>query len=284
MEKDKKSADKKVDHVKTIALAAIAIFGSGMVLTGYILPGYINDASQPIIKRYSKSNNNNKSTVVKIKRSVNYDRLKSFVETASLNNSSFDSVIGDLSKETFGMTEKQKFTLVYQALVKDLRRVTLDTLPEKYESEKDYFLGDSSNGVYEISFDEFNKKYVYFFNEVADFDALTKYVYGNEETIGNPVLYKVDQELGKIYFTNYIGGTSSGDRYVSKVFDYESDDDFYYVNEYIAKVSSNDKFYRTAVNDTEVEVNDFYGNENSFDILVWKFDKDYNFVSTTYRR
>ena len=234
MEKDKKSADKKVDHVKTIALAAIAIFGSGMVLTGYILPGYINDASQPIIKRYSKSNNNNKSTVVKIKRSVNYDRLKSFVETASLNNSSFDSVIGDLSKETFGMTEKQK--------------------------------------------------YVYFFNEVADFDALTKYVYGNEETIGNPVLYKVDQELGKIYFTNYIGGTSSGDRYVSKVFDYESDDDFYYVNEYIAKVSSNDKFYRTAVNDTEVEVNDFYGNENSFDILVWKFDKDYNFVSTTYRR
>ncbi len=284
MEKGKKSVDKKIESVKTTVLAAIAIFGSGIVLTGYILGTYITEEAQPIVKRYQQSIAK-KSEVVNVTRSVQYDRLKDFVETASLNSQAFDSLIGDLSKETFGLTEKQKFMLVYQALVKDLKKVSSNTLHDKYENERDYFLGDSDNGVFEISFDEFNKKYKYYFNEIADFDALSNYEYGNEETIGNPVLYKVDFELGKIYFSNYVKGNVSSDRYITKVFDYDEDDLFYFVYEYIAKYNENEGFYRAAVDEDElVDVDDFYGNETKFDTLVWKFDKDYNFVSTTYIR
>ena len=166
-------------------------------------------------------------------------------------------------------------------IVGDLTKVTENTLPKKYEDEKEYFIGDNEKGVYELDFVDFNEKYAYFFNESISYDKLSQYAYGGSNAVGCPVIYKVDKELGKIYFSNYCTEYASSERYLTKVYDYDYDDNFYYVYEYIAKYGDTDGFYR-ASNFEEVEVDEFEGNEKSFDTLVWKFDKNYNFISTTY--
>ena len=280
MEKESKKVKDKIKTVKLTVLAAITLFASGMVLTGYIVGGYVFEEGSTIVDLY-KNPVSEISNVTGVTRGVKYDRLKNFVETASIYNPSFNSLITELSRETFGLTDKQKVTLAYQAIVGDMVKVTESTLPDKYEDEKEYFIGDSEKGVFELDFTDFNDKYAYFFGESISYDKLSQFAYGGTDPVGCPVIYKVDKELGKIFFSNYCIQNENSERYLTKVYDYDYDDNFYYVYEYIAKYGEADGFYR-ASNYEEVEVEGFEGNEKRFDTLVWKFDKDYQFVSTTY--
>jgi hypothetical protein len=281
MEKEKKSSKEGISTVRAKVLAAIVMFGSGIVLTGYCVNGYVLDQGMGIVKLFKDP----AKTIVDnnlVVRGVNYDKLKEFVETASIYSPSFDSLINELSRETFGLTDKQKVTLAYQGVVGDLVKVTERTLPDKYEDERDYFIGEGEKGVYELDFTDFNEKYAYFFGTSISYDKLSEFAYGGSKAVGCPVIYKVDKELGKIYFSNYCNDEVVTDRYITKVYDYDYDDNFFYVYEYIAKYGDVDGYYR-ASNYEEVDVEDFDGNEKKFDTLVWKFDKDYNFVSTTYK-
>ena len=278
---NKKALKEKITNVRAKVLAAIAMFGCGMVLSGYVVSGYVFDQGLEVVKLFKNTNNKivDNNTIV---RGVEYDRLKDFVETASIYNPSFNSLITELSRETFGLTERQRVTLAYQAVIGDIVKVTEKTLPEKYEDERDYFIGEGEKGVYELDFTDFNDKYAYFFGRSISYDRLAQFAYGGAEAVGCPVIYKVDKELGKIYFSNYCANEAVADRYITKVYDYDYDDNFYYVYEYIAKYGDVDGYYR-ASNYEEVEVDEFDGNERKFDTLIWKFDKDYNFVSTTYK-
>ena len=278
---NKKALKEKITNVRAKVLAAIAMFGCGMVLSGYVVSGYVFDQGLEVVKLFKNTNNKivDNNTIV---RGVEYDRLKDFVETASIYNPSYNSLITELSRETFGLTERQRVTLAYQAVIGDIVKVTERTLPEKYEDERDYFIGEGEKGVYELDFTDFNDKYAYFFGRSISYDRLAQFAYGGAEAVGCPVIYKVDKELGKIYFSNYCANEAVADRYITKVYDYDYDDNFYYVYEYIAKYGDVDGYYR-ASNYEEVEVDEFDGNERKFDTLIWKFDKDYNFVSTTYK-
>jgi len=280
MEKEnKKTLEKRMKTVKLTVAAALVLFASGAILTGYIYGGYVYEEGAKLINIFKSGNptvNNN------VNRGVNYDKLRTFVETASIYNPSFDSLITELSRETFGLSEKQKVTLAYQAVVGKLVKVTEGTLPEKYIDEKDYFLGDGVKGVYELDFMDFNEQYAYFFGTSISYDKLSEFTYGSSDAVGCPVIYKVDKELGKIYFSNYCSDGIVTDKYLTRIYDYDYDDGFYYVYEYVAKYGDVDGYYR-ASNYEEVDVDDFVGNEKIFDTLVWKFDKDYNFVSTTYK-
>lgn len=278
---NKKALKEKITNVRAKVLAAIAMFGCGMVLSGYVVSGYVFDQGLEVVKLFKNTNNKivDNNTIV---RGVEYDRLKDFVETASIYNPSYNSLITELSRETFGLTERQRVTLAYQAVIGDIVKVTEKTLPEKYEDERDYFIGEGEKGVYELDFTDFNDKYAYFFGRSISYDRLAQFAYGGAEAVGCPVIYKVDKELGKIYFSNYCANEAVADRYITKVYDYDYDDNFYYVYEYIAKYGDVDGYYR-ASNYEEVEVDEFDGNERKFDTLIWKFDKDYNFVSTTYK-
>ena len=282
MEKEnKKELRNKIISVKVRVFAAIAIFASGMVLTGYIVSGYVFDQGTVMVDIFKRTPKYIQEISTVKRGGVDYDKLKDFVETASIYNPSFNSLITELSRETFGLTDKQKVTLAYQAVVGDITKVTEKTLPEKYEDERDYFIGDNEKGVFELDFTDFNEKYAYYFGQSISYDKLAEFTYGETDAVGCPVIYNVDKELGKIYFSNYCSDIVASERYITKVYDYDYDDNFYYVYEYIAKYGDVDGFYRTS-DFEEVAVDEFEGNEKKFDTLVWKFDKDYNFVSTTY--
>ena len=80
--------------------------------------------------------------------------------------------------------------------------------------------------------------------------------------------------------TSECGGTISGDIYIV-TYDYKEENGYLYVYQYAGYgLSLGDSFKYTKLNDSEVKVDFFEGNEDKFSTLIWTFDKDYNFVST----
>ncbi len=281
MKEGTKEFKKKYDKIKVIMLAVVTLFGSGIVLSDYILSGYIKEEGLNYVKEIRKTRDKIVSGDITIRRDgaggIDYTRLKDFVEMASTFNPTYDNLIEDLSKESFILDDNQKIQLTYQAVYEDIEKVT--EVPDKYKDDKDYF----ESNVYEYSLNLFGYRYEQLFNEEFDASLLEKNLIGGEHPVGCPVIYMIDEELDKVYFSSFCGKTNNRG-FETKVYDFYEDENYYYVYEYIAGYYYNNgnKVYYRVHDKEETSVDTFAGNEDLFETLSWKFDKNYNFISTSY--
>ena len=214
-----------------------------------------------------------------IRDTVSIQKLQNFVSAAMYNDYGYTGLAYDFAKGMNKLTNNQKNQIIYQQLV-NIQYVTEkiyeDDIPEKYKN--DPYLTNPNIVMSKLSSRTFEKEYEKVFGEAPKYDEESL-----KEINGCPSVYKYDSRTKKIFLFNEC--ELEGDTILfTKTYNYKFDDDYYYVYQYVALVKKdsegNKKYYRLK-EDKEVEVEDFSGNESKFETVVWKFDKDYNFISTT---
>ena len=229
-------------------------------------------------KTNKKKNDNNKDNEVNenvnVKKELNdsiaISKLEKFVKVASYNNAIGDGIEGKFMTGTSDLTKKDKLQLTYQSLIsisKIMRKI--GSIPDKYKND-DHF---DINGTEEITIKEFDDEYKLLFNENPNYNDV------EIEGMGCPAFYKVDRELGKIFIGRECGGTGYPEVYY-KIYKYEEDKNYYYVYQYVAKEDPVNNTINKYKSNEVVNVQSFDGNEDKFETVIWKFDKNYNFVST----
>lgn len=186
---------------------------------------------------------------------------------------------GIASKFTTGYTSltlEDKLDMTYNSLVKiNPAHSLISEVPEKYKNV-DYW--DLSTGIqiYELSLDLFKEEYKNLFKEELTADLKTIGINGC------PGVFEVDEELGYIYMSNQCGGIASP-IYKYSTFNNSQDDSYYYVDQYVGvertKADGTLEFVKPSTGEI-VDVTSFEGNEDKFDKIQWKFDKNVNFIST----
>ena len=196
------------------------------------------------------------------------EKLKKFVEVASYEDGNENGDALQFMQGINDLDDKTKQQLTWNSLI-NIQKVQekVTTIPDKYKDDLDLINYD------EISIEQFNNEYKSLFNQDPIID------YENPNFGGCPGLYKIDQELGKIYIGRECGGFSPVE-YYSKIYKYEEDNSYYYVYQYVGTNDPADNKYVKIKSGEVVDVTTFEGNEELFETVVWKFKKDFSFVST----
>ena len=197
------------------------------------------------------------------------EKLDYLIKVLSYKDS-YGNGFGDIffvGKEEIDSNQKINIAYYSAILINDkAKKVT--KLDDKYKD--DYYL--NSLDLSELSIDEFKNEYKKLFNEdidLNDSNAFSIYMC--------PRVVKYDKDANKLYISNECVSMYN-DKYYYKNYKYTSDNDYYYVYQYIG-VQTDGKYYKTKSHE-EVNVNAFEGNEEKFEKIVWRFDKKYNFAST----
>ena len=202
------------------------------------------------------------------------EKTKSFIAAAMYSNDGGDGIAVVFTKGINKLSADEKAIVTYNSLVNvknENKEVTVT--PDKYKSEDDYWQGAT---ITELSIESFKNEYKEFFKEEVNLSSIKVGFFGC------PFVYKMDEELGNFYLSNQCGGTGSP-VYQYKTYETSEDDNYYYVKQYVGTERYTDdgsKEYKKVKSDEVVNVTSFEGNENKFETVVWKFDKNFNFVST----
>lgn len=225
------------------------------------------------------------------------NKVNDFIKTAMHVELYSDDYAKEFSNGLNALNKKQKELLTYFATANDdnMTQLTLETVPTKYKNDEKFkYINGVDYRIYELPLQIFANKYKEFFNE--------EYVVESEEPqiSGCPFVFKIDQELGKMYLSNQCGGTSdfSWD-YLYLNYQYETDENYYYVYQYngeyvynhdedhidFKKSKSGDVIFtmprtvgvRLDINKVKEQ---FELNADKFETVKWTFDKNLVFVST----
>lgn len=268
-------------------------------------------------EKNNKTNKENNTNTVVDNANTENNNTENNTETTPINNNGIVSeevkeklnyFISNAKKDIYvdgksGMTRKEKLEMAHRIstrssydddkrmpIYENLTQVTVDTIPEKYKNQNNFALirdYDNSYRIYQLPIKVFADNYKKLFNEeyVVETNDSNQY-------IGCPSIFIIDQELGNMYLSNQCGTGSSDTSYIySDIYKYESDDSYYYAYQYVAlynhitnelnKPKSNEVVISAPTYDEVTQV--FENNKEKFDTLVWKFDKNLNFVSTENR-
>ena len=213
------------------------------------------------------------------------NKIDDFIEHAMDFYYEGSTVADELSKGITGLTKNQKELIAILSIDNQNNRKTLtdDTVPEKYKNDNYFQNLGPGNQRYEMPIYIFTDEYKRLFNEDYVIES-EDYEFG-----GCPFVFKIDQELGNMYLSDQCGGTGIfGYDYLN--YDYKTDNNYYYVYQYVAffgenyddqtieyrKIKSNEIVDTIAMGETY----DFNSNASKFETVKWTFDKNLNFVST----
>ena len=249
-----------------IVIFMLVTFGLGMFL-GKKLFENKNDGNN--------SNNSNSNTIVEEQNNdkEQQEKINLFIQSALYSNSAGDGIADKFIRGYSSLTDDDKAIITYNSVinVKKLNAV-VNEIPEKYKSEEDFWTGSI---ITKVPIATFKNEYNYYFKE--NLTSLNDGLY-----LGCPMIYKYDEELGNIYFTNQCGGIASP-IYKYSTFNNSQDDSYYYVDQYVGvertKADGTLEFVKPSTGEI-VNVTSFEGNEDKFDKIQWKFDKNVNFIST----
>jgi hypothetical protein len=198
-------------------------------------------------------------------------KLNKFIEVGIYTNDGYTTTGTLFALGADNISDSDKLLFTYQSAVSvNNKHKQLTEIPEKYKSEAGYLEPQFS---FELNIDAFDKEYKSYFNSDP------KYNDSDLINMGCPMIYKIDKELGIIILVNYCGGTD-GVTYKYKNYKYEEDNKYYYVHQYVGSYNQSDKTFSKVKANEKVVVTTFEGNEEKFETVVWKFDKNFNFIST----
>lgn len=266
MDEEKKKEKKKTD-IKTIIILSVIIVALTIVAIFINLP------------KSEKTEEDKYKDVIKDKSSL--EKLNNFINAAMYNDVGNEGVAYDFAKGLNSLTDKQKNILVFNYLVNVEtlnEKINEENIPEKYKTDE--YIGNFNIVMSFLSSRTFDKEYGKLFGGTPNYDEASLI-----EMNTCPKVYKFDTRLKKMFLFNECN--LEGDKILlTKTYNYKFDDDYYYVYQYVGimklKQEGEEKDTFTKVKDEEVvDVESFVGNESKFETLIWKFDKDYNFISTS---
>ena len=201
------------------------------------------------------------------------EKLNDFIEVAIFEKGGIDGTGEEFINGVSELTDKLKLRMVHQSVIGINKKVNR-TLPEKYQSNPD-LLGS-------VKASDLNSAYEKLFGAAPTMNILEKLLHKNGG-VGCPFVSVIDEELGEGFLSHSCGGTCLG-QYLTKIKEYSSDSDYYYVYQYVGikfpnGCNENGEFFKPKANEI-VNVTSFEGNEDKFETLKWTFDKNYNFIST----
>ena len=255
----------KIWIVVVIIVFMLFTFGIGLSLGKELYGNKDNNEEKKAPKEEEKTN---------VKKGVTdtnaVSRLEQFVIAASYNDSVGNGYSSLFMKGTTSIEQNVKYAVAWNSLImiKQIPTTKVEIVPDKYKDD-DHFLGD----ITEIAIDEYTNEYKRLFNQEPNYNEIGSY------SFGCPGPYKIDTELGKIFIGKECGGTGNPEYYY-KIYNYEEDDSFYYVYQYVAVENPINKTIDKIKSNETVNVSSFEGNEDKFETVVWKFDKNFNFIST----
>ena len=145
------------------------------------------------------------------------------------------------------LTKEQKLEMAYLGVYLSKNFTKVEEVPEKYK-DSEQFKDLETVGYKEMSISEYEKEYKYLFNEeIGEYEAT--------EITGCPHPFLKDEELDAIYMSSQCGGTGNPE-YKTETISETEEDGYHIITQ------------KAGYNDDLKEI-------------VWKFDKDGNFVSTT---
>jgi hypothetical protein len=267
-EKNNKSNKKEN---KTLIIIVIVI-GLALVIGGVFLGTKLQNKDEPKNEEPPIDNSKPDDLEPGKKKELNdsnaISKLEKFVIVASYEDSNENGKANMFMNGISSLDHTIKLRLAWNSLIniqKIQTKVGTD-VAEKYKNvagieEKE-----------EISLVQFDTEYKSLFNENTSYTE-------NDNFSGCPGIYKIDKELGKIIIGVECGGFNPTE-YYSKIYKYEEDNSFYYVYEYVGTNDSQSNKLVKVSSREEVDVPSFEGNEDKFETVVWKFDKNFNFIST----
>lgn len=281
-------------YIIVIIIIALAItYGCGFLL-GKKLYEKENEPKEPD-KPVEQPNNNGNNTEKPNIEQKDDNEIKSLTDTTIINKldnfikvAAYVSDAGDGTGKLFlngqnGLTDILKYKMVQQSVINIDKKITKIQTPEKYKN--DMYLGQEET-IDSVKIDDLNSAYEMLFNEKASSDLATELEFDrNKENLGCPFIRKADKELGVAFLARDCGGTCGGE-HKQNTYKYEYDANYYYVYQYVGFFNSKncteskkDEFSLIKSNKV-LNVNSFEGNEDKFETVIWKFDKNFNFIST----
>ena len=249
MEEEKKNEKKKSSGVLIILLVIILLFVA--VLGGYWL------GTTKVSKESKKQKNEEIEEVQEETKDLELtDDIKSRLEKFVLVGSNYDysgnTTLDNFSEGTKEIPKKVKLRMARNSVYKYGEVKTDVTISDDVVSKLTGVKPDNGEIVDIITKTSFEKAYKELFNENPE--------YTYDEISGCPAPLAIDESTGEMYLFHRCGGTGVI-TFNTKVVSYDADTEYYYVH-------------------TETEKKDLSNNEVTKNLLVWKFDKDYKFVST----
>lgn len=272
-----------------IIIAMIVTFGSGLIVGKLLYEGKKKNSNTVIDNTNTETNTN--SEVDNNENLEFNDNAKSqiddFIKLAMHSSYEGTTIANDLSNGLVGLTVEQKELLTYFS-VDDLKvLLTADMVPEKYKNDPYWNVSSGSTKIYQLPIQTFKDEYKRLFKEEYT-------IKGEDYHFGAcPFIFKIDLELGNMYYSNQCGGTGLFG-YLYSNYKYESDRDHYYVYQYVTyygennekhiiefnKVKSKELVLSIALDKTNEIESTFEENKTKFETIKWTFDKDFNFIST----
>ena len=269
MEEENNKPEKKVN--KTLIIIII-VAGLVLVIGGIILGTKLLNKDEPKNEEPPVDNptpdNQEPAEKKELNDSSAISKLEKFVIVASYEDSNENGKANMFMRGINSLDNNIKLQLAWNSLI-NIQKVQTKVGTDVTEKYKDVAGIQEKE---EISLVQFDTEYKSLFNEDAS--------YTEDDKFGVcPGIYKIDKELGKIIIGVECGGLNPTE-YYSKIYKYEEDNSFYYVYQYVGTNDPmNNKFVKIKSGET-VNVSSFEGNEDKFETVVWKFDKNFNFIST----
>ena len=260
--------NKKSNKIILIIVIIIVIICLGFFLVLKLCDNKDNNES---------NNNENTETPTNIdgKLVINDNIKNKLDEYINLNFTSHGVVSNSIIDGTSELSQVAKESITYNSVSNQMVQLNKDQIPEKYRNN-DYWVSDGII-IYQLSLKTFEDEYKKIFNEEYKLDPEYYAI------VGCPMVFNVDQELGYMFLSNQCGDTGP-QRYLYLNYKYETDNDYYYVYQYIGYQKegseANTIEYIKPKSKEIVDVDSFSGNESKFETLIWKFDKNLLFVST----
>lgn len=266
VENDKKKK-KKIIIIVSIVIAVIVSILVAIVIIK------LNSDENEIDEKTKRYEN-----VVTDRKSI--EKLSNFVSAGIFNDYGYEGLAYDFAKGIEHLTDKQKLQLVFQYLTNIQyvnEKIGKDNIPEKYKNDE--YISNSKIVMSILSSRTFEKEYEKIFGTAPTYDEKIL-----KELDVCPSVYKLDTRIKKIFLFNECN--LDGDTLVlTKTYNYKFEDGYYYVYQYVGLIKKTEddekKIYMKIKANKEVDVDDFYGNEDKFEKLIWKFDKNFIFISTT---
>ncbi len=275
VEKPKKQKPKK--NIFLILFFTLVLIG-GFSVSGFIIVQEVflkNKEEEPIAEPEPEPTPEPDPIDENIERDLTdqdaINRLNTFVSAVSYNDNNNKGIFNFFAQGVKEITPEAKVIIAYNSAIKvGHKQAPISEIPKKYERNI------SMSYLDEIPIETFYNEYRYLFNEELSYDITSL------NSVWCPTFYIIDTELGKMYLTRDCP-TKEGEKYVSKIYKYTVDNDYYYVYQYAGEVYSNSPSnikYKAISSGAYLKVNSFVGNESKFETVIWIFDKNFNFVRT----
>lgn len=283
-EEPKKEEKKGSNKLLIIIALLVLVLGGGYAVWAFVLGGN-TPKTEPKKEEQKEEKKDEDPTTKPDNKDLTVedipDRITHFIK-AALADQSHGNIANKFLAETTNVEQIDKYALAIYASDKTI--ITNENIPNKYNEEQRNYLVNATPNAYMVSFEEFGKKYKEISNEEFDVNYLKTHDNNSDEGLGTcPALYDVNEEDKVLILSSQCGGTRSKTLY-RKNYDYNIENGnhviYQYAGYHVNEYEPVKKEYFITLKGEKVEVDKFEGNEKEFSTIIWKFDKDFNFIST----